>query len=100
MTVIVAKPRVHRVPAEYMGGYTFTLTRYGEPWKYMVRRDIAHPAWGWNVYRIHHEDKYRWVLVIDQMSSMDYALRTAVADSWSTGARFLTGSDIEWGNAE
>lgn len=96
-TTKVQKPSLHRVPVEYMGGYTFSLTdAYGETRKYMVRKDLQNPAWGWNVYKTSLLDAYRWELVIDQMSTRDQAMKVAVADSLATGTSYISSSHIEW----
>ena len=96
-TYTVTKPRLHRVPAEYCGGYTTKLVdAYGDTRTYLVRRDLHNPAWGWNVYTTHHEDQYRWALIIDQMSSLDYALRVAVGHSLTRGLNTVFASQVEW----
>jgi hypothetical protein len=48
------------------------------------------------VYAASRLEAYRWTLVIDQMGSMDYALRTAVADAMRDGDHLILGSEIEW----
>lgn len=93
----VPRPKTHRVPDEYSGGYTFTMTdAYGEPRKYLVRRDLANPEWGWNVYKRSELREYHWDLIIDQMSSRDYAMKVAVADSLRRGITSVSANDVEW----
>lgn len=98
MTHTVPKPKVHRIPREYLGGYSFHLTdAYGDVRKYMVRKGLSHPEWGWDVYVIRRDDPYKWELIIDQMSTMDYAMRVAVAHSLERGLAFVSATDVQWG---